>query len=102
MKLKCVAIDDSPFALDLIRLHAGKIPELQLVQTFEDGIAALEFLKKNPVDLLFVDINMPDISGLDLVRALETKPMVIFTTAYKKFAFEGYQLEALDYILKPI
>ena len=102
MKLKCIAIDDMPYALELIRLYAGRIPELHLVQTFEDAISGAEFLKQNPVDLLFIDINMPDISGLDLVRSLQVKPLVIFTTAYKNYAFEGFELEALDYLLKPI
>ena len=102
MKLKCVAIDDMPFALDLIRLYAERMPELQLVQTFEDAISGAEFLKQNPVDLLFIDINMPDISGLDLVRSLQVKPLIVFTTAYKNYAYEGFELEALDYLLKPI
>jgi len=102
MKLKCIAIDDMPFALELIRIYASRIPALQLVQTFEDAISGAEFLNHNPVDPLFIDINMPEISGLDLVRALQVKPLVIFTTAYKNFAFEGFELEALDYLLKPI
>ena len=78
------------------------MPELQLVQTFEDAISGAEFLKQNPVDLLFIDINMPDISGLDLVRSLQVKPLIVFTTAYKNYAYEGFELEALDYLLKPI
>ena len=90
MKLKCVAIDDMPFALDLIRLYAERMPELQLVQTFEDAISGAEFLKQNPVDLLFIDINMPDISGLDLVRSLQVKPLIVFTTAYKNYSYEGF------------
>ncbi|MFC5269451.1 LytR/AlgR family response regulator transcription factor [Adhaeribacter terreus] len=102
MILKSVAIDDSPYALDIIKLYAEKIPELKLVQTFDDAIAGAEFLKEHPVDILFLDINMPDISGLQLVRALKVKPLVIFTTAYKDYAFEGFELEALDYLLKPI
>lgn len=102
MKLKCVAIDDVPLALDLIRIYAQQIPELELVQTFDDAIAGLEYLKQNPVDLLFLDINMPDMSGLQLVRSLKEKPLLIFTTAYKNFAFEGFELDALDYLLKPI
>jgi two-component system LytT family response regulator len=102
MKLKCVAIDDVPFALELIRLYAQRIPELELVQTFDDAIAGLRFLQENPVDLIFLDINMPDISGLELVEALNKKPLLIFTTAYKNFAYEGYELEAVDYLLKPI
>jgi two-component system LytT family response regulator len=75
---------------------------LQLVNTFEDAISGAEYLRNNPIDLLFIDINMPDITGIDLVRSLDVKPMVIFTTAYKNFAFEGFELEAIDYLLKPI
>ena len=102
MQLKCVAIDDEPLALELIKNYVSRFPSLTLVQTFEDAISGAEYLRKNPVDLLFVDINMPDIAGIDLVRALDSKPMVIFTTAYKNFAFEGFELEAIDYLLKPI
>src|SRR5688572_15172305 len=102
MKLKCVAIDDVPLALELIELYAQQIDGLELVKTFDDAIAGLEYLQHNPVDLLFLDINMPDISGLELVRSLDKKPLLVFTTAYKKFAFEGFELEALDYLLKPI
>jgi DNA-binding LytR/AlgR family response regulator len=100
--LKCIAIDDEPLALELMRKYIAKFPQLQLVQCFEDAISGAEFLARNPIDLLFVDINMPDITGIDLVRSLELKPMVIFTTAHKTFAFEGFELEALDYLLKPI
>lgn len=100
--LKCIAIDDEPLALELMRKYIARFPSLQLIQCFEDAISGAEFLKRNPVDLLFVDINMPDITGIDLVRSLTEKPMVIFTTAYKSFAFEGFELEALDYLLKPI
>ncbi|OOQ57184.1 LytR/AlgR family response regulator transcription factor [Mucilaginibacter pedocola] len=102
IKLKCVAIDDEPLALDLIEEYISRFPYLQLVRSFEDAISGAEFLKSNPVDLLFVDINMPDITGIDLVRSLANKPIIIFTTAYKNFAFEGFELEALDYLLKPI
>jgi two-component system, LytTR family, response regulator len=97
MPLKCIAIDDEPLALELIKNYVAKIPELQLLQTFDDAISGGEFLRTHPVDLLFVDIN-----GVDLVRSLEIKPMVIFTTAHKKFAYEGFELEAIDYLLKPI
>ncbi|GAB3928239.1 LytR/AlgR family response regulator transcription factor [Mucilaginibacter myungsuensis] len=100
--LKCIAIDDEPLALELMRKYIAKFPQLQLVQTFEDAISGAEFLKQNAIDLLFVDINMPDITGIDLVRSLVNRPMVIFTTAYKNFAFEGFELEAIDYLLKPI
>jgi DNA-binding LytR/AlgR family response regulator len=102
MLLKCIAIDDEPLALRLISEYVSRFPALQLVKTFDDAISGAEFLKSKPVDLLFIDINMPDITGIDLVRSLAVKPMVIFTTAYKNFAYEGFELEALDYILKPI
>jgi DNA-binding LytR/AlgR family response regulator len=102
MQLKCVAIDDEPLALELIRNYVSRFPALQLLQTFEDAVSGAEYLRNNPIDLLFVDINMPDITGIDLVRSLVSKPMVIFTTAYKNFAFEGFELEAIDYLLKPI
>ena len=100
--LKCVSIDDEPLALKLIREYVSRFPALQMVRTFDDAISGAEFLKRTPIDLLFIDINMPDITGIDLVRSLEHKPMIIFTTAYKNFAFEGFELEAIDYLLKPI
>jgi two-component system LytT family response regulator len=102
MVLKCIAIDDEPLALKLISGYVSRFPSLQLIQTFDDAISGAEFLKTKPVDLLFIDINMPDITGIDLVRSLTVKPIVIFTTAHKNFAYEGFELEALDYILKPI
>lgn len=98
----CVAVDDEPLALTLMQQYVSRIPALELVNTFDDAVSALKYLQSNTVDILFLDINMPDISGIDLVSALETKPMLIFTTAYKQFAFEGYELEAVDYLLKPI
>lgn len=102
MLLKCIAIDDEPLALKLVAGYVARFPFLQLLNTFEDAVSGAEFLKNTPIDLLFIDINMPDITGIDLVRSLSVKPMVIFTTAYKNFAFEGFELEAIDYILKPI
>lgn len=102
MQLKCVAIDDEPLALEIIKKYVDGYPALKLVNTFEDAVSGAEYLKSNKVDVLFVDINMPDITGVDLVRSLQEKPMVVFTTAYKKFAYDGFELEALDYLLKPI
>ena len=102
MQLKCVAIDDEPLALELIKNYVARFPALQMLHTFEDAISGAEYLRQNAADLLFVDINMPDITGIDLVRSLTLKPMIIFTTAYKNFAFEGFELEAIDYLLKPI
>jgi two-component system, LytTR family, response regulator len=102
MPIKCIAIDDEPPALLLIKEYASKFPKLELVHTFDDAISGGEFLRQNKIDLLFIDINMPDITGIDLVRSLEEKPMIIFTTAHKKFALEGFELDAVDYLLKPI
>lgn len=102
MVIRCVAIDDEPLALNVIREYAKQYPALQLVQTFDDAIAGAEYLRLHPVDLLFVDINMPDITGINLVRSLVNKQKVIFTTAYKQFALEGFELDAVDYLLKPI
>ena len=102
MSLKCIAVDDEPLALQLIASYVKKIPALQLLQTFEDAVSASEYLRSTAVDILFIDINMPDITGIELVRSLTTKPLIIFTTAHKKFAYEGFELEAVDYLLKPI
>ena len=102
MSLKCVVIDDEPLALVLLKNYISRTEGLVLSQTFENAISGVEFLSKHPVDLLFLDINMPDISGIDLARTLVVKPMIIFTTAHKEFAYEGYELEAIDYLLKPI
>ena len=102
MQIKCIAVDDEPLALELMRQYIAQFSSLQLVQTFSDAIAAAAFLRTNSIDLLFVDINMPDITGIDLVRSLEKKPLIIFTTAYRQFAVEGFELEVLYYLLKPV
>ena len=102
MAYKCVAVDDEWPALELIRNYVLQTPVLQMVQTFNDAVSAGEFLRNNETDILFIDINMPDISGIELVNSLPNKPLIIFTTAYKKFAYEGFELEAVDYLLKPI
>lgn len=100
--MKCVAIDDEPLALDLLRKYISEFSVLELIGTFDDAVEGAGYLKTHKTDLLFIDINMPDLTGLDLVAGLEYKPMVIFTTAHKRFAHEGFELEALDYLLKPI
>lgn len=102
MPITCIAIDDEPLALALITDYARRIPELNLIRTFEDAVTAAAYLDEHEVDLLFIDINMPDITGTTLVRNLKNKPLTIFTTAYKQFAHEGFELEAIDYLLKPI
>lgn len=102
LNMNCIAIDDEPLALELLKKYIAQFPKLNLVHTFDDAIEGAEYLRKHRTDLLFVDINMPDLTGLDLVAGLEYKPLIIFTTAHKKFAHEGFELEALDYLLKPI
>jgi two-component system LytT family response regulator len=102
MTLKCVAIDDEPLALELIKTYVKRFPSLTLVGSFEDAISGAEFLNQNTVDLLFLDVNMPDITGVELARSLTNSPMIIFTTAYRNYAFESYELQAIDYLLKPI
>ncbi len=98
-----IALDDEPLALVLIKKLAEQTPEWDLLATFTDATSALEFLRGNPVDLLLTDINMPDISGLELVRDLpEERPMVIFLTAYKEHALAGYDLDVVDYLVKPV
>lgn len=102
MKIDCLAIDDEPLALDIIREYASKIPFLNLVQTFDNALESLDFLKHHKVDLLLLDIQMDDLTGIQLLNVIKQKPLVIFTTAYDKFAIQGYELDALDYLLKPI
>lgn len=102
MPIRCIAIDDEPPALLLLQEYISRIPGLQLTRCFEDAVKGKEYLEQEGTELLFIDINMPDISGLDLVRSLAHPPMVIFTTAHKKFALDGFELDAVDYLLKPI
>jgi two-component system LytT family response regulator len=99
--LSAIAIDDEPLALEVVRSHALKVPFLNLKAEFTDAFKALEFLQHEPVDLLFLDIKMPDISGIDLLNCLNKKPLVIFTTAYSEHAVESFELDAIDYLLKP-
>lgn len=99
--IKCIAIDDEPLALRQICSYIGRTPELELAATFTDAISAQGFLAGKNVDLIFADINMPDLNGLDFVRSLEQRAFVIFTTAYSEHAVEGFRLDATDYLLKP-
>ena len=99
--LKCIAIDDEPLALRQITGYISKIPYLELSATFNNAIDAQQRLTEEPADLIFADLNMPDLNGVDFVRALPDRPMVIFTTAYSEYAVEGFKLDAVDYLLKP-
>jgi DNA-binding LytR/AlgR family response regulator len=100
--ITCIAVDDEPLALELMESYISQVPGLELKETFTDAISAWGFIQKNPVDLIFLDIQMPDITGTQLARSLSKRqPMIIFTTAYGKYAVEGFNLDAVDYLLKP-
>lgn len=100
--IRCIAIDDEPLALRQIADYIKKTPFLELSGQFESALQAITFLNNNEVDLMFVDINMPDLSGMDFVKSLNAPPKVIFTTAYSEYAIEGFKVNAIDYLLKPI
>jgi len=102
MRIKCLAIDDEPLALKQLSSYIENTPFLENVALCQSAFEAMEYLSRNEVDLMFVDINMPDINGMDFVKSLSNRPQVIFTTAYSEYAMEGFQVDAIDYILKPI
>ena len=100
--MNCLAIDDEPLALDIIEDLCGKIPFIRLVGKCTSAFEAIGIMNQSNIDLLFLDINMPHITGIDFLKSIESRPMVIFTTAYSEFALEGYDLNAIDYLVKPI
>ncbi len=100
--MKCIIVDDEPLAREGLQLKVEKIKFLQLVGQFESGLSASNFLAEHEVDLIFLDIQMPDITGLELLRNLKNPPLIIFTTAFQEYALEGFELDAVDYLLKPI
>jgi DNA-binding LytR/AlgR family response regulator len=101
-KIICLAVDDEPPALDVIQKHVSAVPSLELAGLCNNAVEALEKMKEHTIDLVFLDIQMPQILGTDFIRTLKNPPKVIFTTAYRKFAVEGFELNAVDYLLKPI
>ncbi|MCO5240587.1 MAG: LytTR family DNA-binding domain-containing protein [Chitinophagaceae bacterium] len=101
MKLKAVAIDDEPLALEIVKQYCTQHDDIDLLQTFDNAVAGLEYMNQQLPDLLFIDVDMPDMNGIALVNSMKSRPMIIFTTAYKEFALEGFELEAVDYLLKP-
>lgn len=100
--INCIAIDDEPLALKQLGSYIEKVPFLNLYNSFTSAVKALAFLQENEVDLMFVDINMPDLSGMEFVKSLSNPPKFIFTTAYRDYAVEGFQVDAADYLVKPI
>ena len=99
--IRCIAIDDEPLALQQLTGYIEKVPFLDLVKVCNNALEALDFLAKEPIDLIFTDINMPDLNGVDFAKSLINKPMIIFTTAYTEYAIEGFRVSALDYLMKP-
>lgn len=102
MIINCLIIDDEPLAINVIKNHIKEIENIKVIDTFNSAIDALNFMKSNTVDLLFLDINMPLLDGLDFIKSLDKKPMIVITTAYSEYAIKTYELEVLDYLMKPI
>src|SRR5688572_19518971 len=102
MSLKCIIVDDEPLAIEIMESYVAKVEQLQLVSTFRNAVSAFTFLQEHPVDLIFLDIQMPKLSGIDFLKTLKNPPKVIFTTAFRDYAIDGFDLEVIDYLLKPI
>jgi len=102
LKLNCVIVDDEPLARNLMIDYVSKVPSLHLVEACSSPLAVMDVLRNNAVDLLFLDVQMPELTGISLLKALKKKPLVILTTAYSEYALEGYELDVADYLLKPI
>lgn len=100
--VKCLIIDDEPLAIKLIETHIAQIPQLELVASCQNALEAFEILKKEQIDLLLLDIQMPVLTGIELAKSLQHPPSIIFTTAYRQYAVESYELDVVDYLLKPI
>jgi DNA-binding LytR/AlgR family response regulator len=102
LKLNCVIVDDEPLARNLMVDYVSKVPSLHLVEACSSPLAVMDVLRNHAVDLLFLDVQMPELTGISLLKALKKKPLVILTTAYSEYALEGYELDVADYLLKPI
>ncbi|PWU00415.1 MAG: DNA-binding response regulator [Bacteroidetes bacterium] len=100
--LRCIAVDDEPLALELLEDNISKVPYLQLVGTSHNPLEAMKILQKEKVDLIFLDIQMPGLTGLQFIQSLSEKPMIILITAYEKYALEGFNLDVVDYLVKPV
>lgn len=102
MKLNCVIIEDEPLARNLMIEYVKKVPSLNLIEAFSNPLAAMETLRSASIDILFLDVQMPEITGISLLKILKKRPLVVLTTAYSQYALEGYELDVADYLLKPI
>ena len=102
MKLSCIIVEDEPMARDLLSQYIAKVPSLELIASFQNPLEALEYLKENEPDVLFLDVQMPEITGISLLKILKRKPIVIMSTAYSEYAIEGFELDVTDYLLKPV
>lgn len=102
MRLKCIIIDDEPLAIELLQSYVQKTPFLELAGTFSNALASIDTLSKNDIEVIFLDINMPQINGLEFSKTISPSTRIIFTTAYDQYAVDGFRLNALDYLLKPI
>jgi DNA-binding LytR/AlgR family response regulator len=102
MSLKCVIVDDEPLAIEVIETYIDKVDGLELVSSCENAVQAFDLIKKQTVDLIFLDIQMPKLTGIDFIKILNPAPKIIFTTAYREYAIESYELNVTDYLLKPI
>jgi DNA-binding LytR/AlgR family response regulator len=102
MKIRCLAVDDEPLALRVIESHIEKLTDVELVAKCSNAIQAFEVLKNKPIDLVFLDIQMPELTGIEFMNSLQNPPLVVFTTAYRNYAIEAFDLDVLDYLLKPI
>ena len=102
MRTRCLIIDDEPLAIEVIKGHLTQFNDIELTTTFNNAVDGLNFLKDNEIDLIFLDINMPLLDGLSFIKSLTIKPLIIITTAHTEFAIEAYELDLLDYLVKPI
>ena len=102
MEINCVIVEDEPLARNLLMEYVKKVPSLNLIDACASPLSALEVLRKNPVDLLFLDVQMPELTGISMLKIMQKKPLVILTTAYSEYALQGYELDVADYLLKPI
>ncbi len=101
MKIKCLIVDDEPLAINVIKNYLDQLDDFEISETFNNAVDALNFLKSNTVDVIFLDINMPVLDGINFIKSLEDPPLLIVTTAYDEFALETYELDVIDYLVKP-